>query len=274
MKNQTDSFSESWFRLDGAVALVTGAGGYLGSAMACGLASLGAAVVLNGRDLESLTKIQSKIRESRGEVMCAAGDISNEICCSQIAGEVSAWKGRLDILVHAAYEARDISFQESTSSDYLRAVALSTGALHSLVKSHLPLLEKSAPWRMGGSSIIAISSMYGLVSPDPAIYDDPADINPAFYGAAKAGLLQLTRWLACNLGSRGIRTNCVTPGAFPQPVVKEQFPDFHEKLCRKNPLGRIGRPDELSGAVCFLAGQASSYINGANLVVDGGWTSW
>jgi NAD(P)-dependent dehydrogenase (short-subunit alcohol dehydrogenase family) len=271
------------------VALVTGAGGHLGSAIAKGLGALGASVVLNGRNLKSLETVRSEILAFGGEAVCSAGDVSDAAACARVADEASTWKSRLDILVHAAYAARDISLEDATSADYLRAVALSAGALHDLVKQALPALERSASLREGGSSIIAIGSMYGMVSPDPSIYGSPTDINPPFYGAAKAGLLQFTRWLACNLGPRGIRVNCVTPGAFPKPAVKEAAPngtgfkldapfdtapEFHDKLCRKNPLGRIGQPDELSGAVCFLAGRASSYVTGSNLVVDGGWTAW
>ncbi len=116
--------------------------------------------------------------------------------------------------------------------------------------------------------------MYGVVSPDPRIYTETTRPNTPEYGAAKAGLLQLTRYLACQLGPMCIRVNSISPGPFPAPAVQQADPEFIRRLGHKNPLGRIGSPDELAGPVVFLASDASSYVTGANIVVDGGWTAW
>jgi gluconate 5-dehydrogenase len=123
-------------------------------------------------------------------------------------------------------------------------------------------------------SIVNIASMYGIVSPDFRAYENDADLlNPPNYGAAKAGIIQLTRYYAVYFAKDDIRVNCVSPGAFPSYDIKKRQ-NFIKKLSDRIPIGRIGNPEELGGAVVFLSSEASSYITGQNLVVDGGWTAW
>jgi gluconate 5-dehydrogenase len=121
--------------------------------------------------------------------------------------------------------------------------------------------------------IINISSMYGIVSPDSRIYGDSGYNNPPDYGAGKAAIIQFTRYSACHLACDGIRVNTISPGPFPGAEV-QQNKTFMSNLENRVPLGRIGRPDDLKGAVVFLASNASSYVTGQNIVVDGGWTVW
>jgi gluconate 5-dehydrogenase len=116
--------------------------------------------------------------------------------------------------------------------------------------------------------------MYGVVAPDPSVYkSEIADIrpNPANYGAGKAAIIQLTKYIACFYGDKGIRANCICPGAFPN---ENQDAAFITRLAAKTPLRRVGRPDDLKGATVLLASDASSYITGQNYIVDGGWTAW
>src|SRR5262249_30359417 len=115
---------------------------------------------------------------------------------------------------------------------------------------------------------------YGTVSPDLRVYTASTPPNPPFYGAAKAGLIQLSRYLACQYASRRIRVNAVSPGPFPAPSVGQKDPDFLGRLEQKTPFGRIARPEELVGPVVFLASDAASYVTGVDLAVDGGWTAW
>ena len=122
----------------------------------------------------------------------------------------------------------------------------------------------------GGGSIIHFSSMYGKVSPDPRIYHPPLAPNPVDYGAAKAAILQLVRYQAVMWGPKGVRVNAVVPGAFPKGVEA----DFAKRLGERAPLGRVGRPMEIAGAVVFLASEAASFVTGTQIVVDGGWTAW
>ena len=134
------------------------------------------------------------------------------------------------------------------------------------MQKSIPLLKKVS------GCIVNISSMYGIVSPDPANYKDAKKFaNPPHYGAAKAGLIQLTRYAAVHLAKYNIRVNSISPGPFPGESVKKNS-DFIKVLSKNLPLGRIGDPIELLGPVIFLLSSASSYITGENIVVDGGWT--
>ena len=119
--------------------------------------------------------------------------------------------------------------------------------------------------------MITVASMYGLVSPRPQLYDTPEAGNPPYYGAVKAGLVQLTRYAAVELGPSGVRVNCVTPGPFPG---EGGDPALLDRLAQQSPLGRVGDPAEIATSVLYLASPRTSYVTGANLVVDGGWTAW
>ncbi len=128
--------------------------------------------------------------------------------------------------------------------------------------------------KRGGGSIVLFSSMYGIVSPDPRVYHAPMHPNPLPYGMHKAALLQMTRYLAVFWGAQNVRTNAVVPGPFPNPPQQAAAPDFMERLASKVPLGRIGRQHEIAGAVTYLVSNASTYVTGQKIVVDGGWTAW
>lgn len=118
------------------------------------------------------------------------------------------------------------------------------------------------------------SSMYGMVSPNDEVYEAPMNKNPLEYGVGKAGVIQMTKYLAVHWAKQQLRVNCISPGPFPNPAVQQSHPDFIARLARKSPMGRIGIANEIAGPVAFLLSDISSYITGHNLVVDGGWTSW
>lgn len=128
--------------------------------------------------------------------------------------------------------------------------------------------------RQKHGSIINIASMYGMVGSYPEIYKGlPACISPNYH-AAKGGIIQMTRYMAVYWAQYNIRVNSVSPGPFPQDKVRQQIPELTPRLEAKVPLGRTGKPGDLKGAIVFLACEASSFITGHNLVVDGGWTAW
>jgi NAD(P)-dependent dehydrogenase (short-subunit alcohol dehydrogenase family) len=116
--------------------------------------------------------------------------------------------------------------------------------------------------------------MYGHVSPDPRLYGESGLNSAPWYGAAKGGLIQLTRYLACHLAPERIRVNAISPGPFPRTEISAGKSDFIQRLEQKVPMGRIGMPEEIAGPLLFLASDASSYVTGINLPVDGGWTAW
>lgn len=125
-----------------------------------------------------------------------------------------------------------------------------------------------------GGSVVLFSSMYGTIAPDPRIYEKPMTPNPLEYGVNKAGIAQMARYLAVHWGPNAVRCNSIAPGPFPWPSQQEGAPQFIKQLGAKTPLGRIGQPEEIAGAILFLLSDASSYVTGHNLAVDGGWTAW
>ena len=126
----------------------------------------------------------------------------------------------------------------------------------------------------GGGSVVNFSSMYGHVSPDPATYRPPMVPNPIDYGASKAAISHLTRYMAVHYGKYGVRFNAVAPGPFPHPGMQQADPDFMAALSAKNPMGRIGFQEETVGPTIFLLSDAASYMTGQILAVDGGWSVW
>jgi len=125
----------------------------------------------------------------------------------------------------------------------------------------------------GYGKIVNVSSMYGIVAPDVSIYEGNEFYNPVNYGVGKAGIIQFTKYIAAVYGRHGITCNAISPGPFPSLSVQTNT-EFIERLRKKVPLGRIGNPNELKGVIALLASDASSYINGANICIDGGWTVW
>ena len=126
-----------------------------------------------------------------------------------------------------------------------------------------------------GGSIVMFASMYGIVSPNPSLYPDGINPNPIEYGAGKAGLIQLTKYLAAYYGPKNIRVNAIAPGPFPNLIKDDNHNEtFINNLKNSTMLKRIGESKEINGPIIFLLSNASSYITGQVLKVDGGWTAW
>jgi NAD(P)-dependent dehydrogenase (short-subunit alcohol dehydrogenase family) len=254
---------EELFGLRGKVAVVTGATGRLGPVMAEALAGAGATTWLVGRDQGRLDALAAKVggRPFRCDVT-----VDDDVAALGTALREAG--GRLDVLVHNAHVGRGGSLRSARPADYLEAADLAFGAFQRLLDATRDLLVTAAA--DSSPSVITVASMYGLVSPKPHLYDTPEAGNPPYYGAVKAGLVQLTRYAAVELGPSGVRVNCVTPGAFPGGG----DPGLLARLGQQTPLGRVGDPAEIATSVLFLASPRSSYVTGTNVVVDGGWTAW
>lgn len=260
---------EKLFRLDGRTAFVTGASGHLGSEMARALCEAGAHVILNGRNAGRLDLMAEKMTSDGHSVDTACFDIMDAENVSREMGKLK----RLDVLINNAYTGRATSLENASYEDFDTAFRSGITAAFDLAREALPALEAAAS-ATGHASVINISSMYGVVSPDPALYGASGLNSPPFYGPAKAALLQMTRYLAAHWAERNIRVNALTPGPFPTKHIQKEKADFIERLSQKNPMKRIGQATEIRGPVLFLASDAASFITGATIPVDGGWTAW
>ena len=259
------------FSLIGKSALITGATGYLGSAMAHALAEAGAHIFVNSRSEKQCIVLAKKLVELGYSAEPAAFDVTDKQAIDNFFKNLES--SPLHILINNAHIGSSGNIESSTSGEYSKSYDISVLAAHNLLNAALPSLRKAVQNNLE-ASVINISSMYAMVSPDQGIYQDIKSINPPFYGASKAALLQWTRYAACEFGPENIRVNSISPGAFPSLLVQKDQPEFIVSLSKKVPLGRVGIANELKGPVLFLASGASSYINGSNIVIDGGWTCW
>jgi NAD(P)-dependent dehydrogenase (short-subunit alcohol dehydrogenase family) len=254
------------FGLRGRVAVVTGATGRLGRVMAAALAGAGATTWLIGRDEGRLTELAGELGPNCRAARC---DVTSDEDVAALGLRLTKESGRVDVLVHNAHVGRGGSLRSSTPADYLGAADLAFGAFQRLLDATRDLLSAAAA--DSSPAVITVASMYGLVSPKPQLYNTPQAGNPPYYGAVKAGLVQLTRYAAVELGPAGVRVNCITPGPFPG---EGGDPALLARLAAQTPLGRVGDPAEIATSVLYLASPRSSYVTGSNLVVDGGWTVW
>jgi NAD(P)-dependent dehydrogenase (short-subunit alcohol dehydrogenase family) len=264
----------SRFRLDGRVVFLSGAAGHLGQPMAKALASAGAHVVLNGRNQDALEAFAGELKSAGLSASVACFDVTDETAVRRHIDLIGEQYGRLDVLVNNASPSKPGTIESATAADFEQLYRVNVTAAFQLLQAAIPLLRESGVRTEGGASVINIASMYGSVSPDPSIYGTSGANNPPYYGTAKAALIQLTRYAACHLGAQRIRVNCISPGPFPSAKYLERDAEFHAQLKAKTPMHRTGEPAELQGPLLFLASDASSYVTGVNLAVDGGWTAW
>ena len=256
------------FSLEGRVALVTGAAGYLGQSISYALAEAGAKVILCGRNEFKLQELASRMISDGHQVEVLVFDVTNLEETKTSINSIQL--NDLDILVNNAYNGGFGSTETSSPQQYLDSFGVSVIGASNLFRETLPYL-RSAAKRRGSASVINIASMYGMVAPDLEIYTSKGVANPPYYGAAKAALIQWTKYIAAEFGIEGIRANTISPGPFPSVETQFNNPLFVEKLSSKVPLGRVGKSDEIKGAIIYLSSSASSFVTGSNLVIDGGW---
>ncbi len=259
------------FKLTGKVAIVTGGYSHLGTAFTEALAEAEADVIIAGRNFEKAELLINKIREElhNSNVDFVYIDLATTESIKNAFKEVWQKYGKIDILVNNAVYCKHNILENMTDDEWNYCIDGTLNSLFRCIREIIPYMKQQK-----GGSIVNISSMYGMVSPDFRIYENNKhQLNPPNYGAAKAGVIQLTKYSAVWLSKYAIRVNCISPGPFPSCNV-QQNKDFIDKLSNKVPLGRIGKPEDLKGALLFLASDASSYVTGHNLVVDGGWTIW
>jgi len=256
----------NFFSLKNKVILITGGYGYLGKHITLGLLENEAKVVVLGRDKN---KFKAAFPDSSANLFFLKTDVSNTEEVENNFRQLNQQFGKIDILINNAYYSKGQKPLELTDAEFAFALDGNLGSVYRCIKAIAPYFIHQQSGR-----IINVSSMYGMVSPDFNVYKNhETNLNPPHYGAAKAGLLQLTRYFACYLGPNNILVNAVSPGAFPSEKVQENT-GFISNLRAKTPLNRIGHPSELKGVFVFLCSDQATYITGQNLVVDGGWTAW
>ena len=256
------------FDLTGKVCIVTGGTGYLGSANIKALKDFGATVVCASRSQFSKDGVD---RTPEGTDLFVPCDVSSTESVKSCFQTVFEKYGRIDVLINCA--TFGAGYGKESQLEFMSDEVFAKGVQGSLCTVFRCMREVVPYMKQSGGSIINYCSMYGLVSPDLRIYGDSYQKQPPNYGAGKAGVAQVTRYAAGALAEYGIRVNCVTPGPFPAPQNQKDV-EFNQKLAGKTMLGRFGQNYEMSGAVLLLASDASSFMTGTNIVVDGGWTAW
>lgn len=270
------------FSLAGRVAVVTGAAGLLGRRHCAALAAAGARVVATDLDEEACAAVVREIAgagQTDGAALAWAADITRPESVAALRDAVLERCGTIDVLVNnaalnekvesplAAGEVlRFENFPLALWEDSLRVNVTGTFLCCQLLGAEMA--------RRGAGSIVNIASTYAMVAPDQSLYRQPDGTQTFFKSAAypttKGAVLALTRFLAAYWGGAGVRVNALSPGG----VENGQDAGFVARYAARTPLGRMADPSDYEGALVFLASDASRYMTGANLVVDGGWTTW
>ena len=251
--------------LSGKRALVTGGGVGLGHHMALGLAEAGADLILVGRRKDKLDAAAEEARALGVAAETIAADVTVEADLQRIAAEA----GRVDILLNNAGIGLLRPWDQITPEEWRGIFSINVDALWRLCQLLAPgMVER------GWGRIINIASIYGIISGDPAVYPGMDWDNPA-YVVSKHAVEGITHYLGTRLAKHGVSVNSICPGMFPSEERSEPIdPEIVRTLSARTPAGRVGRFDDLKAAVVFLASPGAAFVNGQNIVVDGGWSVW
>jgi gluconate 5-dehydrogenase len=271
----------SLFSLEGKTAVLSGASGFLGRTMAQALLANGARLIALGRSARLESEVERWASEfGPDRVRAHRLDMYDLGSLRRTLDQIAEAEPSIDVLVNNAHElgpgtgfnVADGGLEGSTEEQWMRNL---TGGVYWAVLAVQKL--GAVMKRNHRGSIINISTMYAFVAPNPQLYEGTSFMNPPGYSASKAALLAFTRYVASFWGPHGVRSNAILPGPFSNteqdsPNSVGEGNPFLERLKSRTCLGRTGRPEELVGALLFLASEASSYVTGQALIVDGGWT--
>ncbi len=254
------------FDIAGRVIVLTGSCGLIGRTLASAFHERGARLALV--DVEPKDPVE-QARSLGGEAIGARCDVSDVAAVRALVKTVTDRFGTVDVVVNnhhflakGAWDTRAETFPDDAWENIIRVNL--NGTFWMCREFGNVMLER------GKGTIINLASTYGVVSSNPALYEDNSLASPIAYSASKGGVIMLTKYLACYWGARGVRVNALTPHG----VWNHHEEAFERRFSAMSPLKRMMQPEELVGAALFLASDASSYVNGANLLVEGGWTAW
>ncbi len=255
------------YDLKGKIALITGGTGFLGTEYAYILSAAGANVVIADIDRNKCESLARDVEKHTGnKALGIEVDVTSEKSVDDMIKAIIKKFKKLDILLNnAAGRSKNFfaKFEDFPLEDWERILKVNLTGMFLCAQAASKAMKK-------GSVIVNVSSIYGNVSPDQRIYKGSKINTPIVYSASKSAVLNFTRYLATYLGPKGIRVNTLTPGG----VFNNQEKVFIKRYCEKTPLGRMARREEMAAPMLFLVSDASSYMTGANLIVDGGWTAW
>ncbi len=252
------------FSLKGKVALVTGGAGLYGSCISQALGEAEAKVIIASRDIK---KCQAKAKELQGQGLDVYGerlDMTSEESVAELKEKILSKFCRIDILVNNAVE-RPMKGFDSPTHDWEQSMKVNATGLFICTRIFISEMVKQ-----NSGNIINISSIYGMVGPDFSIYQGTDMDMSADYAFHRGGIINFTRYLATRFAQYNIRVNCISAGG----LYTNQPKSFIDNYNRRTPLGRMAGEGDIKGGVVYLASDASSYVTGHNLVVDGGWTIW
>jgi NAD(P)-dependent dehydrogenase (short-subunit alcohol dehydrogenase family) len=268
----------SLFDLTGKTAVITGAVGILGQGFCRGLAEFGAQIVVVDLDKEHCTSFARELeRDYGGEALGIACDVSDpKSVAEMVRSVVSRFKAIHILHNNAASKSSDLdaffaSTEEYSLAEWRKIMSVNVDGMFLVAQAVGREMQRQGT----GGSIIQTASIYGIVSSDKRIYEGSLYLgrqinNPAVYSTSKAAVVGLTKYLAANWGDSGIRVNALVPAG----VESGQNDTFKSRYSARVPLGRMAKPDEMVGALVYLASDASSYVTGHCLVVDGGLSTW
>lgn len=249
------------FSLEGQTALVTGGGSGIGACLAAALAEAGARVALADRYLDTAQEVARQLAAAGTDTLAIEVDVTQADQVQRMVDQVlDAW-GQLDVAVNSAGIATRARAEDLAEEDWDDVVGVDLKGIYLSTRA-----EGRAMLARGSGSIINIASMSGQIVNRPQLH--------SHYNAAKAGVIQYSRSCAAEWAARGVRVNCISPGHTATPMTAHSIPVIGEQWVSNTPMGRVGTPEDLQGAVLYLASAASAYVTGHDLVVDGGYTLW
>ncbi|WP_417444253.1 SDR family oxidoreductase [Joostella sp.] len=257
------------FDLNSKIILISGGYGYLGTAIVESLLFHNAIVYILGRSESKFEALLSSVGcDNKEKLFFEECDISSTDSIKKAYDRIFYREGKIDVLINNAFYSMGQSPEQMTDEEWKVGIDGTLSSVFRCIREITPYFKEKK-----NGKIINVSSMYGMVSPDFDVYIEfPEFLNPPHYGAAKAGVIQLSKYYASYLGEYGVNVNSVTPGPFPSRNVQKNT-KFIDSLKRKTLLNKIGKPEDLAGIFVFLASDTSNYVTGQNMIIDGGWTT-